>query len=165
MQFRYSQGSALKYQHYRARVALLWTGGGEISTTLVFECRSCSRKQRVKTFRAAFDAEYAGSVAAGTIAKFEPVLIHPLALAADCGRVGVLQDETSWVRVLLKIWQKGMGERDEAGKVDLHFLVERRQIKLADICQIERVLHPGIKHNGINVRRFLHHPICCPSPC
>jgi hypothetical protein len=26
-------------------------------------------------------------------------------------------------------------------------------------------LHPGIKHNGINIRRFLHHPICCPSPC
>lgn len=98
------------------------------------------------------------------MAKFEPVLIHPLALAADCGRVGVLQDETSWVRVLLKIWQKGVGERNEAGKVDLHFLVKRRQIKVVEICQIVRVLHPSIKYNGINIWRFLHHPICCPSP-
>lgn len=165
VQFRYSQGSALKYQHYGARVALLWTGGGEISTTLVFECRSCSRRQRVNTFRAAFDAEYAGSVAADTMAKFEPVLIHPLALAADCSRVGVLQDETSWVRVLLKIRQKGMGERDEAGKVDLHFLVERvrsnlsRSVRSYGFCTPALNTMESISGDSFITLFVVHHPV------
>jgi len=42
---------------------------------LTLESRSCSRKHRTKTFNAAFDAEYAGKVAAGTIARFDPVLV------------------------------------------------------------------------------------------
>ncbi len=49
--------------------------------TLTEEFLNCSRRQRTKTFRAAFEAEYAGSMAAGTIAKFDPVLI--LLVVAD----------------------------------------------------------------------------------
>lgn len=49
--------------------------------TFVLEWRSCSRKQRVKTFSATLEAEYAGSVAAGTIEIFEPVLPVPRILA------------------------------------------------------------------------------------
>lgn len=53
---------------------LLCTGGGDISITLVCEWRSCSRRQSVKAFRAALEAEYAGREAAGIMARFEPVL-------------------------------------------------------------------------------------------
>jgi hypothetical protein len=43
--------------------------------TLTDEFLNCSRRQRTKTFRAAFEAEYAGNMAAGTIARFDPVLV------------------------------------------------------------------------------------------
>lgn len=35
---------------------------------------SCSRRQRTKAFKAAFEAEYAGRLADGTIARLDPVL-------------------------------------------------------------------------------------------
>lgn len=43
--------------------------------TLMFVFRRFSRRQRVKTFRAALDPQYAGSVAAGTMAMLVPVLV------------------------------------------------------------------------------------------
>jgi hypothetical protein len=43
--------------------------------TLMLVFRRASRRQRVKTFRAALDPQYAGNVAAGTMAMFEPVLV------------------------------------------------------------------------------------------
>lgn len=42
--------------------------------TLTDEFLSWSRRQRTNTFKAALDAEYAGRVDAGTIARLEPVL-------------------------------------------------------------------------------------------
>ena len=53
----------------------LWTGGGDSSITLMEESLNWSRRHRTKAFRAAFEAEYAGRVGAGTIARLEPVLI------------------------------------------------------------------------------------------
>jgi len=44
--------------------------------TLTDEFLSWSRRQRMNAFKAALEAEYAGRVAAGTIAKLEPVLIR-----------------------------------------------------------------------------------------
>ena len=42
--------------------------------TFTDEFRSWSRRQRTNAFKAALEAEYAGRVEAGMIAKFEPVL-------------------------------------------------------------------------------------------
>lgn len=42
--------------------------------TFMFVFRRLSRRQSVKTFKAALDPQYAGSVAAGTMAMLEPVL-------------------------------------------------------------------------------------------
>lgn len=42
--------------------------------TLMLVFRRFSRRQRVKTLRAALDPQYAGSVVAGTIAMLVPVL-------------------------------------------------------------------------------------------
>lgn len=42
--------------------------------TLTEDDLSCSRRQRIKEFKAAFDAEYAGSEGAATKARFEVVL-------------------------------------------------------------------------------------------
>jgi hypothetical protein len=47
--------------------------------TLTDEFLNCSRRQSTKTFKAAFEAEYAGNMAAGTIARFDPVLILSVA--------------------------------------------------------------------------------------
>jgi len=44
--------------------------------TLTDEFLSCSRRQSTNAFKAAFDTEYAGSVAAGTMARLDPVLSH-----------------------------------------------------------------------------------------
>ena len=54
---------------------LLCTTGGEISITLTLVFRRFSRRQSVKTFRAVLEAQYDDSVAAGTMAMFEPVLV------------------------------------------------------------------------------------------
>jgi len=48
---------------------LLCTRGGVISMTFIFVERSCSRRTRVNTFSAALEAEYAGIVAAGIMAR------------------------------------------------------------------------------------------------
>jgi hypothetical protein len=53
---------------------VLWTTGGESSMTLMLVFRRLSRRQRVNAFRAALEAEYAGRVAAGTTARWLPVL-------------------------------------------------------------------------------------------
>jgi hypothetical protein len=48
---------------------LLCTGGGESSMTFTLVSASWSRRQRVKAFKAALEAEYAGIVTAGMIAR------------------------------------------------------------------------------------------------
>lgn len=53
---------------------ILWTTGGESSITLMLVFLRLSRRQRVNAFRAALEAEYAGKVAAGTMARWLPVL-------------------------------------------------------------------------------------------
>jgi hypothetical protein len=42
--------------------------------TLTEELLSCSRRHRTNAFSAAFEAEYAGSDGAGTMARLDPVL-------------------------------------------------------------------------------------------
>ena len=53
---------------------LLCTTVGESSITLTDELRIWSRRHSIKEFRAALEAEYAGRVAAGTMARLVPVL-------------------------------------------------------------------------------------------
>ena len=47
----------------------LWTTGGEISKTLTLVFLSWSLRHSTNEFSAALEAEYAGKVAAGTIAR------------------------------------------------------------------------------------------------
>lgn len=57
----------------------LFTAGAAISITLICVSRNWSLKHIANTFSAAFDAEYPGNCAAGTIDRCVPVLVPVLA--------------------------------------------------------------------------------------
>lgn len=93
--------------------------------TLMFEFRRLSRRQRVKTFRAALDPQYAGSVAAGTMAILEPVLIAVNNVDLSTWYSwGSLQDDTCWCILLFEYRDKCMHKRDEANVIDVHLFLE-----------------------------------------
>jgi hypothetical protein len=82
----------------------------------------------VKTFNAALEAQYAGSVAAGTIAMFEPVLVcqHLISFPR---REKSVQDGTGGSPLVLQEREKRMCHRHKSGEIDVDFAVELLQVE------------------------------------
>lgn len=123
----------------------LCTGGGEISMTLTFVFRRLSRRQRVKTFKAALDPQNAGSVAAGTMVMLEPVLVFVSICPPTFNLRVSLQDNAGCYVFLRENRDKRMRKRDKANIVDMDFVLKPLQIEARRITQVVNVLGTGIE--------------------
>ena len=124
----------------------LCTGGGEISITLIFVSRRSSRRQRVKTFSAALDPQYAGSDAAGTMAMLDPVLVY----VSNGGIQSQMckeksQDHTRRCISLFKDWHERMGQRHKTDIIDVDFVLELSHVEASRIAQVVDTLSASIQ--------------------
>lgn len=106
----------------------------------------------MKQFNAAFEAEYASRLEAGTIARFETVLLSSIYFCAqksywhldsldDAGR-GLLSLEER---------QESEGDVNKAGKIDVHFIIECREVDLVRLGEIVHSLNASIEENAVKI--------------
>lgn len=106
----------------------------------------------MNAFSAAFEAEYADRVAAGTIAKFEPVL----RIVSRYLKVSKLASSSLYQASLSHSAHQKRQEFDreihKRRKVRRHFRVESCQVDLLGLGEIDGTLDPGIQEYTIQFR-------------
>jgi hypothetical protein len=113
---------------------------------LIFVFPRFSRRQRVKTFRAALDPQYAGSVAAGMMAMLVPVLVVVNTRSVrGWYSQGSLQDDTCWSVLLSENREKCMHKRNKANVIDVRLVLEPFQVEGSRVTQVIRILDTRIE--------------------
>ena len=134
---------------------LLWTTGGESSITLMLVFLRLSRRQRVNAFKAALEAEYAGSVAAGMMARWLPVL-----LSSDISQswywVAYLQDDSCWSPLGFEEGDESMDQGHITGEIGVDLSVELCKVHSLRFGEIGRALNAGVEEEAIDVGWFGH---------
>lgn len=127
--------------------------------TFTVDLRSWSRMQRTKTFKAVLDAQYAGIVGTGTMARLVPVLIWSGNFIYILFHQTIYsQYEACWGLLALQKWQKCMCESNHACEIEVEFRKEGFKINLFWIREIIGPLNSSIEENGINIWIGLRHP-------
>jgi hypothetical protein len=108
--------------------------------------------------KAAFDAEYAGTVDAGTMAIVDVVLFQS---ARSKSFVSVswlgLQDQTSGGTLGCEERDKGNCEIGQAGEIDGHLVVECCQVNGVWLSEVVKALDSGVEEDAVDVWRFAHY--------
>jgi len=119
--------------------------------TLILVSASWSRRQSVKAFNAAFEAEYAGKVTAGTMARWEPVLFWSASVDSIL-RWGFSQYNTCVGLLAQEEGQESMHKDNETGEIDVDLGVEGCDVYRVWFWEVIFGLNTSVQKEAIDIR-------------